>query len=309
MEVLSVMRQELKMFCMARGVLTLLFASGLAGILMLPGTVRPASAQSSLLTINGTQLYVTLEGSGRPVILLHGGFMDSTMWDTQAAILAKGFRVIRFDFRGFGRSAKPTAPYLPTDDIAALMDHLKVRRAAVVGLSMGGGIAIDFALSHSERVGCLVLAEPGLSGYQWSEEVIGTMNAVMTAAKERGRDAAIEEFLVRPVFASAKDKPAAYAAIRAQLLRNFSPEDNQMLAVRPPAAGRLQELKVPTLVLVAERGGADAFAIATKIKSEVAGAKLATVSDSGHMMNFEQPDAFNRIVVEFLNANAVPPSH
>ncbi len=300
------MRQELKVFSMAQGVQTLLFASGLAGILMLPGTVRPASAQSSLLTINGTQLYVTLEGSGRPVILLHGGFMDSMMWDTQAAILAKGFRVIRFDFRGFGRSAKPAAPYLPTDDIAALMDHLKVRRATVVGLSMGGGIAIDFALSHPERVGCLVLAEPGLSGYQWSEEVMGTMNAVMTAAKERGRDAAIEEFLGRPVFASAKDKPAAYAAIRGQLMRNFSLEE--MLAVRPFALDRLGELKIPTLVLAAERGGSDGRAIAAKIKSEVVGAKLVTLSGSGHMMNFETPDAFNRIVLEFLNANAPLPN-
>ncbi len=302
------MRQELKMFSISRCVTTLLLASVLAGIVTLLGPARPALAQSSLLTIGETQLYVTVEGVGRPVVLLHGGFMDGTMWDAQAAALSKEFRVIRFDFRGFGQSAKPKAPYLPTDDIAALLNHLEVRRAAVVGLSMGGGIAIDFALSHPDRVDSLVLAEPGLSGYQWSEEVMGTMNAVMTAAKEKGRDAAIEEFLSRPVFASAKHKPAAYASIRAQLLRNFSLEDNQMLAVRPLAVGRLSELKVPTLVIAAEQGGSDARAIAAKIKSEVPGAKLVTIRDSGHMLNFEQPHAFNRIVAEFLSANA-PPSN
>jgi len=302
------MRQNCKLFSMSRRVKTVLCASALTGFVMMSGPVRPALAQGSLLTINGTQLYVTVQGSGRPVVLLHGGFMDSTMWDAQAAAFARGFRVIRFDFRGFGQSAKSTEPYLPTDDIAALLDHLKVRRAAVVGLSMGGGTAIDFALSHPDRVDCLVLAEPGLSGYQWSAEVMDTMNAVMTTAKERGRNAAIEEFLGRPVFASAKDKPAAYAAIRGQLLRNFFLEDNQMLAVRPLAVGRLPELKIPTLVLVAERGGPDALAIATKIKSEVAGAKFMTLSSSGHMMNFEQPDAFNRIVAEFLSANAPPPN-
>ncbi|MGH9323010.1 MAG: alpha/beta fold hydrolase [Vicinamibacteria bacterium] len=259
------------------------------------------------MTINGAQLFVTDEGSGTPVVLLHGGFMDSTMWDAQAAALARKYRVIRFDFRGFGRSARPTQPYLPTDDIAALLDHLHARRAAVVGLSMGGGIAIDFALSHPSRVSCLVLAEPGLSGYEWSSEVMDTMAAVMTAARDRGRDEAIEEFLGRPVFASAKDKPAAYAAIRAQLRRNFSLDDNQMLAVRPLALGRLSELKMPTLVIVAGRGGPDAMAIAAKIKSEVAGAALLTLGGSGHMMNFEQPDALNRIVAEFLSANAPPP--
>lgn len=299
--------QSLMMFSMSRRVNILLCASALAVVMRL-GPVLAAVAQGSLLTIDEIQLYVTVQGSGKPVVLLHGGFMDSTMWDAQAAGLSKGFRVIRFDFRGFGRSPKPKEPYLPTDDIAALLDHLKVRRVAVVGLSMGGGIAIDFALSHPDRVGCLVLAEAGLNGYQWSEEVMETMNAVMTAAKERGRDAAIEEFLGRPVFASAKDKPAAYAAIRNQLLRNFSFEDNQMIAVRPLAVGRLQELKVPTLVFVAERGGPDALAIATKIKSEVAGTKLVTLSDSGHMMNFEQPEAFNRILAEFLNANAPAPN-
>lgn len=303
------MRQDSMMSGTSRRVNTLLCAGALTGVVMLLGPARPALAQGSLLTINGTQLHVTVEGSGRPVVLLHGGFMDSTMWDAQSAVLAKKFKVIRFDLRGFGRSPKPKEPYLPTDDIAALLDHLKVRRAAVVGISMGGGIAIDFALEHPDRVGCLVLAEPGMRGYQWSEEVMGTMNAVMTAAKERGRDAAIEEFLSRPVFASAKDKPAAYAAIRAQLVRNFSLEDNQMLAVRPLAVDRLPEIKIPTLVLVAERGGPDARAIAVKIKNEVPGAKLETLAGSGHMMNFEQPNAFNRIVAEFLNANALLPDH
>lgn len=79
--------------------------------------------------------------------------------------------------------------------------------------------------------------------------------------------------------------------------------------MRPLAVGRLPELKVPTLVLVVERGGSDALTIATKIKSEVAGAKLVTLNSSGNMMNFEQPDAFNRIVAEFLNANALPSNH
>ncbi len=182
-----------------------------------------------------------------------------------------------------------------------------MERAAVVGLSMGGEIAVDFSLSHPNRVSCLVLAEPGLSGYQWSSDVMDTMDAVMTAARDRGRDAAIEEFLSRPVFASAKDKPAAYAAIRAQLERNFSLDDKEMLAPRLLAVGRLSELKMPTLVIVAEQGGPDAMAIAAKIKSEVAGAELLTLGGSGHMMNFEQPDALNRIVAEFLSANAPPP--
>src|SRR5687767_5150898 len=91
------------------------------GIAVLP--LVAGAPQGSLTTINGAKLYVTVEGAGKPVILLHGGFMDSTMWDAQAAALSREFRVIRFDFRGFGRSPKPSGPYLPGNDIAGVLDH------------------------------------------------------------------------------------------------------------------------------------------------------------------------------------------
>jgi 3-oxoadipate enol-lactonase len=260
-----------------------------------------AWGETLVVPVNGSHLHVTVEGSGKLVVLLHGGFMDSTMWDAQAAALSPHFRVIRIDLRGFGRSPKTTQDYFPEDDIAAVLDKVNVERAAIVGISMGGGLAIDFALRHPGRVESLVLAEPGLSGWKWSAEVTETMEAVMKTAKEQGRDAAIEAFLRRPVFAAAKDKPAAYAAIRSQLQRNFSLEPQRMKAVERPAVDRLSEIRVPTLLMVAEHGGSDARAIAQKVAAAVTGAQLVTVVGSGHMINLERPKEFNRLILEFLS--------
>ncbi len=108
------MRRQRKVVGPARRFTALAWGGALALSATLLGYTRPTLAQGSFVTINGAQLFVTDEGSGTPVVLLHGGFMDSTMWDAQAAALAGKHRVIRFDFRGFGRSARPTQPIFPS---------------------------------------------------------------------------------------------------------------------------------------------------------------------------------------------------
>jgi len=273
-------------------------------LLAAPLAARAQSASvGQLLAVNGAQLFVTVEGRGRPVVLLHGGFMDSSMWAPQIEALRSEFQVIRIDLRGYGKSPRSSEPYSAEHDIAAVLDHLKVKQAAVVGLSMGGGLAIDFALTHPERVRSLLLAEPGLSGWEWSSDVSGTMMRVADAFKKGGRAAAIDAMLEQPVFATARARPAAYAAIREQLERNFSMDAVPMKMARPLAVGRLPEIRVPVLVLVAEQGGPDARRIAEKIAREAPDARAVTMPDTGHMINLEQPAAFNRLALEFLRAH------
>jgi 3-oxoadipate enol-lactonase len=270
------------------------------------GTISGANAQTGsgtngLVEIReGIRVFVADKGQGEPVLMLHGGFMDSSMWDGDAKALEGRYRIIRYDMRGYGRSPASPAPYQPTDDIVALLDHLKIPKVHVVGISMGGGLAVDFALAHPSRVGSLFLAEPGLSGWRWSSEVSGTMQTVMNANKVRGREGAIEEFLKQPVFASAADKPDAIAAIRAQLQRNFSLEPRGAQEPSNPAIDRLAEIACPTVVLVAERGGPDARLIGDRFQREVAGARVIQVKGTGHMINLEAPSAFREHLENFL---------
>ncbi len=135
-----------------------------------PGAIV-AKSQAEKLSVEGGFIGYDVQGEGDPVVLVHGGMLDRRMWDPQLDALSQSHRVVRFDLRGGGDSPVAESPYEPTEDIAALLDHLEIDWAAIVGISLGGAVAIDFALAHPGRVSALVLAEAGLSGYQFGTEV------------------------------------------------------------------------------------------------------------------------------------------
>jgi pimeloyl-ACP methyl ester carboxylesterase len=107
-----------------------------------------SSAGSGYAEVNGTRLYYETAGAGHPLVLIHGYTLDSRMWDDQFETLSKKYRVLRYDLRGFGKSAYPSPDksYCHTEDLRALLDYLKISKAYVMGLSMGGGIAVEFTL-------------------------------------------------------------------------------------------------------------------------------------------------------------------
>src|SRR5919112_2832522 len=112
--------------------------------------------QSGIAAVNGAQIAYDVAGSGPPVLLLHAGIGDRRMWDAQVPSFAEHFTVIRFDARGFGETRKPDAPFAPYADAIALLDHLNISRAHVVGVSMGSQTAIEAAIAAPERVSALV---------------------------------------------------------------------------------------------------------------------------------------------------------
>src|SRR5215510_5891523 len=119
---------------------------------------------SGTAAVNGTRIYYEVAGTGPPVVLVSGGgTLDRRQWDDQFDVLSKRFRVIRYDIRGIGRSAQPTAPFSHHEDLRALLDFLHIKRAVVCGVSFGAVIAVDFTLDHADMVSGLVLASPELS--------------------------------------------------------------------------------------------------------------------------------------------------
>lgn len=109
------------------------------------------------VSVEGGTLYFDVRGSGTPVVLLHAGDLDLTMWDPQVGPLAHSYRVIRYDARGHGRSTAPREPYSTVEDLRVLLDHLGVERAHLVGISMGAGVALNFAVAYPDRVSKLAL--------------------------------------------------------------------------------------------------------------------------------------------------------
>src|SRR5438270_10481819 len=98
--------------------------------------------------VNGSRLYYEMMGEGHPLVLIHGGYMDRRMWDDQFAAFAEHYQVIRYDVRGFGKTELPQAPYSDRQDLYDLLQALGVTKTLLLGLSLGGEVAIDFTLEH-----------------------------------------------------------------------------------------------------------------------------------------------------------------
>jgi len=251
--------------------------------------------------VNGGRLWVEEAGSGAPVLFVHGGLGDSRLWEPQATALAAEFRTIRYDLRFWGRSESPGIPVNMVDDLVGVLDALDVERAALVGLSLGGGLALDVTLAHPERVWALAHVAGGASGLplQLDPEI----EAAYEAAVERGDlDAAMEIDLGiwAPLGVEERFRELWHATPDARGV-----PDGADFAPRPPVHERLAEVAVPTLVVVAQHDPEQLREIGARVAREVPRATLVEL-DSDHYLTLREPDRVSEILRDFLAANAPP---
>lgn len=263
--------------------------------------------RSGIAEVNGTKLYYEVTGKGPAVVLIHSGGFDRRIWDDQVPVLADKYTVIRYDVRGYGRSATPTKPYSDDEDLFQLLTFLKVPKAHLIGLSMGGRIAIDFTLTHPAMVASLTAVAPGLSGFPFApEDTIEMMKIVYSIQNDDGTPAG-EVWLKSAYNAPAMEIPAVAAKLRPMAIENskvwlinfFFPRPAFPLAVQ-----RLGEIKTPMLVVVGTRDVPTIMKIVDTLEKNVPGVKKVVVPGAGHMVNIEKPAEFNKAVVEFLGKNA-----
>jgi len=266
------------------------------------GAAAAAQPSSGMARVPEPVIYYEVSGQGSPVVLIHGGQMDRRMWDPQFDLLAKKYRVARYDVRNYGRSAMATVPFSSVDDLLALFDHLKITKAHLVGLSLGGRIAIDFTLEHPDRVASLVAVAPGLSGFRFEG---GHYMEMLEAAQKGGGEAAAELWLKDPYMVPAMEHPDLAPRLRQLALDNAKTWlANPLLEkdIATPAAGRLAEIRVPTLIVVGDRDVPDMQKVADKLAAEVKGARKVVIPGAGHISNMEKPEEFDRAVFAFLDA-------
>jgi 3-oxoadipate enol-lactonase len=258
--------------------------------------------------VAGGRLFYEEAGSGPPVVLIHGGLWDGRMWDDQVDAFAADFRTVRYDVRGFGKSVRATEPYSPLDDWLSLLGTLGVERAALVGLSMGGSLSLEFTLARPDMVSALVLVAPGARGYaDWSQEVLNVWDSSEQAvvAGDRARAQAIELDLWTP---SGTD-PQVDERIREIAMENLDildePDDLVQWDHGPPI-DRLDEVQAPTLVVLGERDVPDINAIGRRATTEIAGARSHVIAGADHVPNMRSPEEFNRVVLGFLRETLSP---
>ena len=263
--------------------------------------------ESGWAAINGARLFYRSAGSGPPLLLLHAGICDSRMWDDQIGEFARTHRVIAPDARGFGQSKMVAGPFAHRQDLRALMDHLGIGRAILVGGSMSGKTTLDFALDYPDRVEALVVVGSALSGYRFTDP--GTLAAweAGDAALEVGRldeaaEIEMQTWLAGPRRRLDQMDATLRQRVRDMLLQSYAtpPDLGQDQPLDPPAAGRLGEIRAPTLIIVGDVDTPDILATAGLLESGIAGARKAVMHGTAHLPNMEQPAVFNRIVREFL---------
>jgi pimeloyl-ACP methyl ester carboxylesterase len=270
------------------------------------GQQREAITGHGFAPVNGTRLYYEVRGRGKPLVLIHGGQLDSRMWDDQFELFAKHFRVLRYDVRGYGGSPRGERPYSDAEDLAALLDYVGMPKAHLVGLSLGGRIALDFALPRPQRVHSLILSGPGLAGFDTTfTEEDAQMFAIITAARDEGPDKATELWLKNPYMAPAMEH--ARLASRLRLLsrenaHNWLANPFLQRSPRPLAAKRLADVKAPTLLLIGGRDTKRAKEVVVFLVKGVAGSKKVEIPKAGHLLNMEDPESFNTAVLDFLRS-------
>ena len=255
--------------------------------------------------INGARLHYERAGAGMPVVFLHAGVADHRMWEPQFEAFAKHFDVIAPDMRGFGRSELPPGRWSPIADVLGLIDSLHLKPVHLVGCSIGGGVAIDFALEHGERISKLVLVGPGVGGVQFGAKY-KELFAEAEAAEKAGDRRAMVEADAR-LWLDGPRRPAGYVKdpIRQLFFAMDSNFDSDFEAapierLDPPAAERLHEITAPTLLVVGDEDAPPIFEAVDMLMEKVPHARKVVIHDAAHLPNLEHPDEFNRIVLEFL---------
>lgn len=227
------------------------------------------------------------------------------MWEPQVPALAPHFRVIRPDLRGYGRSDNPDpqVSFRYAEDLSALLDRLQIPKAHLVGLSLGGNVALDLALSQPQQVAKLVLVDSSLSGFPPLPGVAESLQAIFSEAQQTGLEAARELWLAHPLFASALGKPVAQqlrALVQQYSGWHWANHYPPSRPIDPALIERLEQVTSPTLVLVGEQDTPQNQAVAELLARRIPGARKAGVAGAGHMVNLEAPLEFNRMLLEFL---------
>jgi 3-oxoadipate enol-lactonase len=272
-------------------------------------SVHRVSAQGRYAEVNGARIYYEDEGSGHPLVLVHGWPLSERMWDDQARVLKEHYRVIRYDRRGFGQS--PGTPWNESSsehdpaDLEALLRYLKVSSAYLVGHSAGGSVVTQFALDHPEQVDALILSSAALGGFVLPETgPFSTLDSLRPFIQSIGMPAFRRAWLALPMNHVPDDKPdveGRLAAIGAQytavdvLQATPAPTTHKVAAIY-----RVQTIKAPTLVIVGATDEPFFQISADALAFEIPTAHKVVVRGGAHMVNMIEPELYTAEILRFL---------
>ena len=266
--------------------------------------------QKNYITVKDHKIYYETSGNGSPVLLIHGGYLDHTMWDKQVKFLNKrGYMTIRFDDMGHVKSISGIQTIFGHEIVRELLETLKIDEVCIVGLSWGSMIAVDFALQFPDKAKKLILLSPGLSGWEYFKDKAAKRNFEQRqiAKKNNDKKAFVEYFQKNWTDGPQSDSLRIGIGIRQQIehmiqynaTHHWNKNWSELMV--PPDIGRLSDLKAETLIVTGNLDALDIHMIAEKFNSSVENSKWIKISNVTHTLNLEKPLKLNKILLRFLD--------
>ena len=282
---------------------TVMMRSILLSVLIAYSCLTRAQDYASGYVISGEDsIFYETAGSGDMLILIHDGLINREVWDSQFSAFAKDHRVIRYDRRGYGRSSPAEGSYSHLDDLDSLFLQLKIDSACLIACSSGGALAIDFTLKYPDRVSAMVLVGAVVGGFSYTRHFNTRGGHLPTA---------FSDDLAESIYYAADDPYEIYSKNTAARERAIELVKNnpQRVYSRPrfiphpvPAYRRLNEIKIPVLIMTGEYDMPDVHAHAGAINAGIPGSRRIIITDAGHLIPLEQPELFNEAVTGFLES-------
>ncbi|MDB5472963.1 MAG: alpha/beta hydrolase [Devosia sp.] len=259
--------------------------------------------------VDGGTLAAVQTGEGLPVVFLHAGVGDKRMWESQMAAVAEdGWHAIAYDRRGYGETVSADVPFSHLDDLDAVLRALDIHAAVIVGCSLGGGLAVDFALRYPGRILGLVLIGTSITGSPWSStEAEAQIEAAEEDAFERGdldmlNRVQAHEWLDGPRAPSGRVGGAARALFLDMNARALSKPGLAHEEQAPEAWSRVSTIGAPTMLLVGDQDFTALIDRHDHLSEEMPNAFAAVLEGVAHLPSIERPDLVNSLLLEFLDA-------
>ncbi|HLN53322.1 MAG TPA: alpha/beta hydrolase [Lentimicrobium sp.] len=264
------------------------------------GKSNSVTVDTGYVLVEGGKLFYDLAGTGKNIVLLHDGMVNREIWNEQFPLLAKTYRVVRYDRRGYGKSSDPQTKYSPIADLNQLFTQLKIDKAVIFGMSSGGRLAIDFTLTYPDKVEGLVLVGAVVSGFGYTSHM-NNRGGHFDARKITDPIKVNEYFVKDDPYEIYSENTVAKQKVM-KLAPNFARENTVPTQPAGKVAIRsLSEIKVPALILVGEYDIPDVHAHAGAINAGIANSKREIIPRSGHLIPIEQPALFNETIMKFLD--------
>jgi pimeloyl-ACP methyl ester carboxylesterase len=269
------------------------------------------ATESGFAPIDKARIYYEISGDGPPFVMIHAGVADQRQWNNEFTHFSARFRVLRYDMRGYGRSEPADGEYSHLADLTALLDHVNLKGPLILmGCSMGGGLAMNFALQWPSRSRAVIMVDAGPTGLE-----LDVPSPPLAAEAEKAYNAGdldrVAELETRIWFdGSGRDSTQVDPAMRHLVFdmnRTGLAHDAQHLGKRlpdtqVPAAQRLNELRLPVLVVVGVHDTAYILAAADILVERIRSARKVVLDDAAHLPNLDHPESFQRVVTDFLDA-------